>query len=1667
MKKAVVIFISFLFCAFTFTVASSAANTRDVYTVAESDGAYVLSKYDGGTPGTLLVGSLSDIISALGEAPEGSEVLFSSVNSSESIEFPSSSLVLKGSLNLNSGASVYVPAGTSLTLDGFNTVFSEGSCGAFRIKGGEVIMRDSCIFGASGGAVLLDYAPTSVLVIESGSVTSDSETAAIRVESGSLAVLGGHIDNTSGIGVKCDSALYLSGSPVISGVGCDIETEKPLTLAYSKNPYLGGALLDVRFLAEFKEGTMTEVFYSATESSVSRINLTDKNGASYALSCFSDSVHTDEKNFAAVYLPYTVKLFDGAESVTEYKLLSGDCLSEPTPIQKIGYSFSGWYLDEQGREKYSFDTPVTENLNLYSRYSLNAPSFKISSLEIIYDGKEHTLSFTELSHPLDDNVGAFYSYEWYRDGNLVSRASALQFTSVSASGVYECTVSFSCGSDTVSVSAKNINLTVNKAEVKPPEIASEYYTGSPLSPDIYPSSYYTAAEVSATDAGVYPVMLTLADPENFKWSQSDEKSIDVAFVILPANNFWSEKISVFDVYYGAEITPSAVPAFGEAYYVYSYSESGEYSRAAPQGIGRYFVKALVDAQSNYTSLESEALSFEIRADGVSSLEILTQPSDTSYCAFEHLSASGLSLRATYNSGKEEIVGIDKISISYQRGDSFRYGDSAAILSYGGVSISLPVSIARADYDISSIILSDFSVIYDGKYHTASIALPTIFGQDGLPLEMTLSGGGTDVGFYTVSISFSTDSRNYNIPKTLGATLEIIPATAVIVWDNTTFTYDGTAKQPTAYYIDVFGVVRYPAVIGAATDAGENYTAAVSLLSENYSFENLSTLYKIKKADYDLSKVCWNSVSFVYDGQEKSVSLTGLPEGVTVIGYTDGFATEAGNYTATAALSYDTKNYNPPGVLSHSWCINPAEYDLSSMNFSSVECVFDGNIHYPTAEGVMPIGADGIALEYSFSGGAVHVSEGKVAVRVIFKTESKNYITPADILVYVTIIPKGITVNWKVESYTYDGSEHAPVASASESTITVMGAQKNAGTHTATAVSDNTDYCVINATQEFTVAKALNKWTILPQISDIYTGGTLLPKGESLSGTAIFYYYATPDCVEKIETPTGAGCYYMIAECPESTNYLALISQPVSFTITELAPVSMGAELLVSYKKAFEALLPTDFICFLINNDGSKTPLDSSLVSVIYTSADSLRKSDTDITFRAEGFEITLPIIVHYADYDLSGVRWENTESVYDGIAKYPVLTGLPAGVSVVRYTGEAGVNAGSYTAGAVLSYDSENYNPPVIPDCSFTIARCELPNPTLDTLIYNGSLLLPTVDISMYKIISAIEARDAGEYKLTLSLADPSNYCFAGGVSEFEAAFTVLPMTLCLNVEDLKIYLWEEAGSAEYALIGGSLAEGDTLEVIQRIEDGKVYLSSADPNYVFSVRAADIVELPYPSPSVMRIILIWGLVILLVLLLLAVIFTQRVRIASAVATLRYRLVATKHVQLPEDTPIEPKESNKAEIFEPNAEAKEELSKEKYEEYGLPELDGHVGIGMDIEHADELITDSLAKDLVKRTREVIYTYGSSREIINVDTLSDNFSAGERVDVNILKKKSLIPYDTAYIKVLARGMIDKPLSVYANDFSLSAVKMIALTGGEAVKVITVKEKIKDGEENRKNY
>ena len=107
-----------------------------------------------------------------------------------------------------------------------------------------------------------------------------------------------------------------------------------------------------------------------------------------------------------------------------------------------------------------------------------------------------------------------------------------------------------------------------------------------------------------------------------------------------------------------------------------------------------------------------------------------------------------------------------------------------------------------------------------------------------------------------------------------------------------------------------------------------------------------------------------------------------------------------------------------------------------------------------------------------------------------------------------------------------------------------------------------------------------------------------------------------------------------------------------------------------------------------------------------------------------------------------------------------------------------------------------------------------------------------------------------------------------------------------------------------------------------------------------------------------------------------------------------------------------------------------------------------------DEADKTFSVATAKQLIALAdthEEASGVRGAGkRTYVNLDTISANFREGERVTLASLKEKGLIDKKAAACKVLARGMLDKSLTVEATDFSLPAVKMIALTGGKVIKL-----------------
>jgi len=154
---------------------------------------------------------------------------------------------------------------------------------------------------------------------------------------------------------------------------------------------------------------------------------------------------------------------------------------------------------------------------------------------------------------------------------------------------------------------------------------------------------------------------------------------------------------------------------------------------------------------------------------------------------------------------------------------------------------------------------------------------------------------------------------------------------------------------------------------------------------------------------------------------------------------------------------------------------------------------------------------------------------------------------------------------------------------------------------------------------------------------------------------------------------------------------------------------------------------------------------------------------------------------------------------------------------------------------------------------------------------------------------------------------------------------------------------------------------------------------------------------------------------------------------------------------------EQEEKERLEQLQKAQEEKERLEQEEKERRLAEEkqkMEELQRVQVTVAEAKEIVSDETAETLIETEEETEKIFGTKKDIINLDVISKNFEAGEEVTVNTLKQKHLIDKNVCFVKVLARGILDKPLVVKAQDFSLDAAKMIQLTGGKVV-ILTKKK------------
>lgn len=618
---------------------------------------------------------------------------------------------------------------------------------------------------------------------------------------------------------------------------------------------------------------------------------------------------------------------------------------------------------------------------------------------------------------------------------------------------------------------------------------------------------------------------------------------------------------------------------------------------------------------------------------------------------------------------------------------------------------------------------------------------------------------------------------------------------------------------------------------------------------------------------------------------------------------------------------------------------------------------------------------------------------------------------------------------------------------------------------------------------YTVERAKNLFSTPLSVPICYEGAKPEPCAFAKFGEVKFHYYSDAEGKNEIQPPSAKGTYYVRAEVAENANVLPLSSPLVCFEIRVLSAVALrllSSPVKLSYV-AFDVFSAEGLSLVATMADGSFHSLSAGEYHIVYENGgDRLLARDTHVLLTYGGATLPIFVSVVRAPLDFSAVTWSEQGWVYDGAEREITLSGLPPQVVVSGYRNNRITNAGSHTVSAFLSYDRENYEGPESLSCSVSVERQTVPIPSLSPAVYSGALLSPVLPLSpLYSAENPPRVLHAGKYPVSLRLFDATNYCFDGtdqaAVSVF---FEVLPMELRVMVDDVFLYLGEKFVLPQYRVIAGTPHLGDDLGFGAREVRGGYEYYFENPDYAVSYEGGNV-DRSYRLPPAVESALFLGVSALIFITLsvfgLILLYRKKVRpigrmAASVGSTCTYPLFTKQEhraihpaepmYRLEEKEPPQAAEDvlDSAEKIPESADASEDLQAEAQEtSESDPQMDAESNPpsvdAVDVSTANALITDALAEALVMADERVIYTEGARHGLINVDTLSAAFAPGEEVDINRLKKKKLIAKDVGYIKVLARGSIDKPLTVYADDFSLGAIKMIALTGGRTFHVKTM--------------
>ncbi|MBX2952594.1 MAG: T9SS type A sorting domain-containing protein [Leadbetterella sp.] len=710
-------------------------------------------------------------------------------------------------------------------------------------------------------------------------------------------------------------------------------------------------------------------------------------------------------------------------------------------------------------------------------------------------------------------------------------------------------------------------------------------------------------------------------------------------------------------------------------------------------------------------------------------------------------------------------------------------------------------------DYSVILLEDSTVVYDGHPH--SITAQNILQGASVTYEITgpdnqthTGNAATPAGTYVVTATIARGGNCLPIKRT--ATLKIRKATAVITAAHTQkHVYDGTVKKVVATLNHTETPVNYSPQQGY-TDEGTYPIIISASETANYLAASDTVSLVIEKAR--LSGIALRDSAFTYDGTPKSLAVTGLPAGATVV-YTGNAQTHAGIYSVKATVS--RPNYRD-SLLTATLTIHKAAAVVTAAQTQTH--VYDGAVKNIAAT----LNHTETALIYFPQ--QSYTAAGTYPV-IISAAETGNYFGTADTVSLVIEKAKLSGIALRDSAFTYDGTAKSLAVTGLPAGATVVyddNGKINAGIYSVKATVSRPNYEDFLLTATLTIGKAAAVITAAQTQKHVYDGAVK-------NVTATLNHTEAPLTYSPQWGYTTVGTYPIIISAAATANYLAA-SDTVDLVIEKanlsgitfrdsvftydgtpksLAVAGLSADASVIYSGNEKTLAGIyivkatvsrpnyeDFLLTanLIINKASARITATQIQKHVYDGTvknvtAALNHTETTLTYSPQqGYTAAgiYPVIISAAETvnylktadtvslviekaALSGITFRDSTFTYDGTPKSLAVDGLPAGATVV-YTGNGKINAGTYSVTATVSQPQyQDYT--LSATLKINKAAAVITAAQTQKYSYDGTVKNVVASLNHTEAALTYSPQqgysDAGTYTVTISAAAGTNYLAA------------------------------------------------------------------------------------------------------------------------------------------------------------------------------------------------------------------------------------------------------------------------------------------------------------------